>query len=178
MLSQAEHGTGWEKTLLVTTSRRLARSVAAQLVAQGKALPRWDAVKTVLTKGTMLAVVRSLEDGVELCNRFAPEHLELMVGSPRKWLRTVRNAGAVFVGRWSPEATGDFVAGPSHVLPTGGAATMFSGLTVDDFRRRQSVIAFTRADLKETLPAIEAFARIEGLDAHGRSARVRFGASK
>jgi histidinol dehydrogenase len=78
------------------------------------------------------------------------------------------------VGTWSPESAGDFVAGPSHVLPTGGSAAMFSGLTVDDFMRRSSFIAFTRADLKDALPAIEMFARIEGLDGHARSARLRF----
>jgi histidinol dehydrogenase len=80
----------------------------------------------------------------------------------------------VFVGQWTPESAGDFVAGPSHVLPTGGAASMFSGLTVDDFRKRSSVIAFTRQDLEQTLPHIEAFGRVEGLDAHARSAGIRF----
>ena len=83
-------------------------------------------------------------------------------------------SGAVFVGAWSPEAAGDFVAGPSHVLPTGGAASMFSGLSVDDFLRRTSVISFTRADLKDALPVIEAFGRVEGLDAHTKSAQIRF----
>jgi len=119
-------------------------------------------------------VVNTLDEGMELCNQFAPEHLEIMVREPRSWLRKVRAAGAVFCGAWTPEAVGDFVAGPSHVLPTGGTANMFSGLTVDDFRRRMSFVAYTRADLMETLPVIEAFSRVEGLDAHGRSARVRF----
>jgi histidinol dehydrogenase len=122
-------------------------------------------------------VVRSLREGIELCNRFAPEHLELMVRRPGRRVRSVTCAGAIFVGPWSPEPAGDFAAGPSHVLPTGGTAAMFSGLTADDFRRRSSVIAFTRRDLLDALPLIETFARIEGLDAHARSAAIRVRAS-
>ena len=91
-----------------------------------------------------------------------------------KVMKGVRSAGAVFAGPWTPESAGDFVAGPSHVLPTGGAANMFNGLTPDDFRRRHSFVSFTRADLAETKQAIEAFAQVEGLDAHGRAASIRF----
>ncbi|MEI6563465.1 MAG: histidinol dehydrogenase [bacterium] len=174
LLSQAEHGTGQEKAILVTTSNSLATKVANQLVAQVETLTRKSAIHKVLEKGTLIVVVNTLDEGMELCNQFAPEHLEIMVREPRSWLRKVRAAGAVFFGMWTPESVGDFVAGPSHVLPTGGTATMFSGLTVDDFRRRTSFMAFTRADLQETLPVIEAFGRVEGLDAHARAARVRF----
>jgi histidinol dehydrogenase len=122
----------------------------------------------------LVVVVNTLDEGMDLCNQFAPEHFEILVREPRSWLRKVRTAGAVFFGMWTPESVGDFVAGPSHVLPTGGTATMFSGLTVDDFRRRTSFMAFTRADLQETLPVIEAFGRVEGLDGHARAARIRF----
>ncbi|MCB1102058.1 MAG: histidinol dehydrogenase, partial [Kiritimatiellae bacterium] len=108
------------------------------------------------------------------CNTFAPEHFEIIVKEPRLWLKKVRRAGAVFVGPWTPECAGDFVAGPSHVLPTGGKAAMFSGLSVESFRRRTSFISFTRADLQEVLPYIESFADVEQLPAHGRSARIRF----
>lgn len=174
LLSQAEHGTGHEKALLVTTSGSLANKVCEQLLKQAETLTRKQAILKVLEKGTLVALVNTLGDGMELCNQFAPEHLEIMVREPRSWLRKVRAAGAVFIGAWTPESAGDFVAGPSHVLPTGGTATMFSGLTVDDFRRRTSFMAFTRADLQETLPVIEAFGRVEGLDAHARAARVRF----
>jgi len=174
LLAQAEHGTGHEKALLVTTSSSLANKVCEQLLKQAETLTRKQAVLKVLEKGTLVALVNTLGDGMELCNQFAPEHLEIMVREPRNWLRKVRAAGAVFIGAWTPESAGDFVAGPSHVLPTGGTATMFSGLTVDDFRRRTSFMAFTRADLQETLPVIEAFGRVEGLDAHARAARVRF----
>ena len=91
-----------------------------------------------------------------------------------KLMKGVRSAGAVFAGAWTPESAGDFVAGPSHVLPTGGAANMFNGLTPDDFRRRHSFVAFTKEDLAETKKTIEAFAEVEGLDAHGRAASIRF----
>ena len=174
LLSQAEHGTGLEKALLVTSSGELARSVQKELARQRQTLSRQEAIGKVMEKGMLLVVVNNLDEGMDLCNQFAPEHLEIMVKEPRNWLRKVRCAGAVFVGAWTPEAVGDFVAGPSHVLPTGGTATKFSGLTVDDFRRRTSFVSYTRADLQETLPVIEAFGRVEGLDAHARSARVRF----
>ena len=174
LLSQAEHGTGFEKALLVTTSHDLARNVQKELLRQRETLSRREAVRKVMEKGMLLVHVNTLDEGMELCNRFAPEHLEIMVREPRIWLRKVRAAGAVFVGTWTPEAVGDFVAGPSHVLPTGGSAAQFSGLTVDDFRRRSSYIAYTRADLQDALPFVEAFARVEGLDAHGRSAQARF----
>lgn len=174
LLSQAEHGTGKEKALLVTTSRDIAEAVAAELEKQASALDREAAVRRVMADGMLLVVAPDLEMGMSLCNDFAPEHFELLVRQPKRWLKKVRCAGAVFVGPWTPESAGDFVAGPSHVLPTGGSAAMFAGLTVDDFLRRTSFMAFTKADLRETLPVIEAFARVEGLDAHGRSARIRF----
>jgi histidinol dehydrogenase len=174
LLSQAEHGTGAEKALLVTPSRKLAEAVRDELLQQTETLSRKEQIRQVLARGTLIVVVDKLDDGMELCNRFAPEHLELHVREPRRWVEKVHSAGAVFVGAWTPESAGDFVAGPSHVLPTGGTAAMFSGLTVEDFRRRTSVITFTRADLKDVLPVIEAFGRVEGLDAHARSATIRF----
>lgn len=174
LLSQAEHGTGYEKCLLVTTSSLLAGQVQAELIRQAEILSRREMVQRVLAEGTLIVVVNHLDDGMELCNQFAPEHLEIIVNEPRVWLKKVKQAGAVFVGSCTPECVGDFAAGPSHVLPTGGTAAMFSGLTADDFRVRSSIIAYTRADLKEVLPLIEAFGRVEGLDAHVRSAGTRF----
>jgi len=174
LLSQAEHGTGMEKALLVTTSMELAKQVRAEIETQSRRLTRQKAVRKVMAGGILLVVVKTVGRGMDLCNEFAPEHLELMVRHPGNWLKKVRRAGAVFVGRWSPVPSGDFVAGPSHVLPTGGTAAMFSGLTVDDFRRRTSFVSFTRADLRRALPTIEAFGRVEGLDAHIASARMRF----
>ena len=178
LLSQAEHGTGSEKALFVTSSAKLAEEVRVELIAQAEALPRTKIIHRVLKEGLLLVVVKTLDDGMDLMNQFAPEHFELVVREPRSWLRKVKSAGAVFVGPWTPECAGDFVAGPSHVLPTGGSAKMFSGLTVDDFQRRTSVIAFTQADLKEALPHIEAFGRVEDLAGHAMSARIRFQSGK
>ena len=173
LLSQAEHGTGWERALLVTPSMRLAIRVRTELEIQVGKLSRRRAARRVMRRGMLLIVVRDLVEGMDVCNRFAPEHLELMVKNPRQWLKKVRNAGAVFLGPWSPESAGDFAAGPSHVLPTGGTASKFSGLTVDDFRKRTSVIAFTRRDLHDALFVIQQFGDIEGLDGHARAAEIR-----
>lgn len=174
LLSQAEHGTGHEKALLVTPSATLAQAVQREVRRQAAYLTRQEAVRKVMEQGMLIVVVKTLDEGMALCNQFAPEHLEIMVREPKIWVLKVRNAGAVFIGAWSPECAGDFVAGPSHVLPTGGAAAMFPGLTVEDFRKRISVIALTRADLMDVLPVIEGIGGVEGLDGHVRSARVRF----
>ena len=174
LLSQAEHGTGSEKALLVTTSQKQAEAVRAEVLKQAAALSRSEPVAQVLEKGMLLVVVKNMADGMKLCNLFAPEHMELIVGNPEKWVDKVVNAGALFIGEWTPESVGDFAAGPSHVLPTGGTAAYFSGLTVEDFRRRVSLIQFTREDLVDVLPVVEAFGRVETLDGHARSATIRF----
>ena len=124
--------------------------------------------------GMLSAIVPSVDKGLELINAFAPEHFELIVRNAARYLPKVSHAGAVFIGPWTPESAGDFVAGPSHVLPTGGAARMFSGLTAETFRKRTSFVEFTQADLAATRQAIETFGAIEGLDAHGYAATVRF----
>ena len=175
LLSQAEHGSGWEKSLLVTSSRSFAEEVKRELLAQTETLSRKALIQRVIDRdGILFAVTPTLAEGLELVNRFAPEHFEIMCRDALKLMKGVRSAGAVFAGAWTPESAGDFVAGPSHVLPTGGAANMFNGLTPDDFRRRHSFVAFTQADLAETRRTIEAFAAVEGLDAHGRAASIRF----
>lgn len=174
LLSQAEHGSGHERALLATDSSALAAAVQQELAAQIPQLSRAALVRRMLPKGVLLVVTPTLDASVELCNRFAPEHLELMVRKPRGLVSRMRAAGAIFVGSWTPEPAGDFVAGPSHVLPTGGAARMFSGLTVEDFRRRSSVIEYTSRDLAAALPVIKTFGAVEGLDAHSRSATIRF----
>lgn len=174
LLSQAEHGTGSEKALLVTTSQKQAEAVRAEILKQAKSLSRSEPVAQVMEKGMLLVVVKNMSDGMKLCNLFAPEHMELIVKTPEKWVDKVENAGALFIGEWTPESVGDFAAGPSHVLPTGGTAAYFSGLTVEDFRRRISLIQFTKEDLEDTLPVVEAFGRVETLDGHARSATIRF----
>lgn len=173
LLSQAEHGTGSEKALLVTTSEKIAKAVRAELDAQAKTLTRKGPVTKVLARGCILAVVPNIGKGIELCNRFAPEHMEVITKNAEKVAEKIHTAGAIFMGPWTPEAVGDFAAGPSHVLPTGGTAAFFSGLTVEDFRRRISLIHFTKEDLKETVSVVEAFGRVETLDAHARSATIR-----
>ena len=175
LLSQAEHGSGWEKSLLVTQSKAFAEEVKRALFAQTETLSRKSLIQRVIDRdGILFAVTPTVEEGLELVNRFAPEHFEIMCKDALKLMKGVRSAGAVFAGAWTPESAGDFVAGPSHVLPTGGAANMFNGLTPDDFRRRHSFVAFTKGDLAQTKSTIEAFARVEGLDAHGRAATIRF----
>ncbi len=175
ILSQAEHGSGWEKSLCVCTSQAFAEEVKAEVLRQTKTLSRCEIIKEVIDRdGILIVVAKNVKEGLEVVNAFAPEHFEIMTKDALKVMKGVLSAGAVFVGPWTPESAGDFVAGPSHVLPTGGAANMFNGLTPDDFRRRHSYVAFTQADLKETKSTIEAFAAVEGLDAHGRAATVRF----
>ncbi|MFO7534272.1 MAG: histidinol dehydrogenase [Kiritimatiellia bacterium] len=176
LLSQAEHGTGHEKALLVTDSLPFAEAVRKALLEQAQRLGRAPAIAEVMKRGGILfAVVGDLEEGVALCNEFAPEHLELMVRNPGRLLPRITRAGAVFLGPWTPECVGDYTAGPSHVLPTGGTAALFSGLTVNDFVRRISVVRYSRAALMRALPIIEVFGRVEGLDAHAASGKARFG---
>lgn len=174
LLSQAEHGSGHEKAVLVTTSRRIAIATAREVERQAARLGRRAHVEKVLKNGTALVVVPSIDDGIELCNRLAPEHLEVMTRSPRSLRKRLTRAGAIFEGPWSPEPAGDFAAGPSHVLPTGGTAASFSGLTAETFRRRTSLLAISRSGLRAMAPSIQAFAEMEGLDAHGRSGAIRF----
>ena len=173
LLSQAEHGTGSEKALLVTTSEKMAKAVRVELEIQSAKLIRQKPIAEVLARGCLLIVVENVEMGIELCNRFAPEHMEVIVKNAERVAAKIYRAGAIFIGPWTPEAVGDFAAGPSHVLPTGGTAAFFSGLTVEDFRRRVSLIHFTKEDLKETVFVVEAFGRVETLDAHARSATIR-----
>ena len=175
LLSQAEHGSGYEKSLCVCTSAKQAEAIRAEVLRQTETLSRKTLVQRVIDRdGILIVVSKGVAEGLEVVNRFAPEHFEIMTKDALKVMKGVRSAGAVFAGAWTPESAGDFVAGPSHVLPTGGAANMFNGLTPDDFRRRHSFVAFTQKDLAETKSTIEAFAAVEGLDGHGRAATIRF----
>ncbi len=175
LLSQAEHGSGWERSLCVCTSESDATAIRDEILRQMPLLSRRALVERVIEReGILIAVAPDVASGLEAVNRFAPEHFEIMTADALETMKGVRAAGAVFAGAWTPESAGDFAAGPSHVLPTGGAANMFSGLTPDDFRRRHSFVAFTQSDLAATRATIEAFAAVEGLDAHGRAASIRF----
>lgn len=175
ILSQAEHGTGREQAILLTDDPALPEKVKKEILDQAKTLGRSAAVAKVLEKGVFLVQVKDLAMAAELASRYAPEHLEVMTRNPRQVARKITCAGAIFLGHWTPEPLGDFVAGPSHVLPTGGAARYFSGLTIEQFFRRTSLLEYGRDAFLKELPLVEAFAQAEGLDAHGRSASIRRG---
>ncbi len=173
LLAQSEHGSGHERVWLVTTSGKLLRAVSQAVMRQLASLPRRDFIQRSL-ENAWLIQVRSVEQAVELANSLAPEHCEVMTRSARKISEKILTAGAIFIGPWSPTVLGDYVAGPSHTLPTGGAGRSFAGLTVDQFQRRTSVVEYNRNSLKRALPVIKKFAELEGLGAHGASADVRF----
>jgi histidinol dehydrogenase len=172
MLAQAEHGSGHERVWLVTPSARLLRSVEKELKKQLRKQSRRDYIEKAM-ENAWLIQVPALADGVELANRLAPEHCEVMTRNARKLSKGIITAGAIFLGHNSPTVLGDYVAGPSHTLPTGGAGASFPGLTVDQFQRRTSVVEYDRAALKRALPAVRKFAELEGLSAHGTSAELR-----
>ena len=173
LLAQAEHGSGHERVWLVTTSGKFLKAVAQEIDRQLPKLTRRDFIKKALDNNSYLIQVATLADGVALANQLAPEHCEIMTRAARKVSEGILTAGAIFLGSWSPTVLGDYVAGPSHTLPTGGAGASFAGLTVDQFQRRTSVVEYNRAALKKALPAVKKFAELEGLSAHGQSAAVR-----
>ena len=173
LLAQAEHGSGHERVWLVTTSLKILRSVEKEIAKQLPKLLRREFIQRALDQNGWLIQVKTLTDAVALTNRLAPEHCEVMTRNPRKVSEGIVTAGAIFLGDWSPTVLGDYVAGPSHALPTGGAGASFAGLTVDQFQRRTSVVEYNRAALKKSLVAVKKFAELEGLDAHGQSAAIR-----
>ncbi len=175
LLAQAEHGSGREKIYLVATSSEILAQVASELRTQIQVLGRAEKTQRVLDQGFLAIEVASLEQAVEIANYVAPEHLELLVAdSAAKFLtRAITTAGAIMIGQHTPTALGDFVAGPSHVLPTGRAGRFFSGLRVTDFLRRTSLIQYDRASVKKAEPIVSAIAGMERLDAHARSVRIR-----
>lgn len=171
LLAQAEHGRD-SVALLLTDSGALLNAVAREIEKQASTLPRGAILKNSL-RDSSLVLVRNMTEAVRLANAFASEHVSLQVKNPRALAPKLLTAGAIFLGGWSPVAVGDFLAGPSHELPTGGAGKSFAGLTADQFQRRTSVVELDRRSLVRSVAAVEAFARVEGLDAHGRSARIR-----
>jgi histidinol dehydrogenase len=172
LLAQAEHDRE-ARAILVTTSTQLAAAVAAEVEAQLATLPRKAIAEHALAHHGAAVIVDSLDAAVEFANRYAPEHLELDVADARAVAARCTTAGAIFVGQWSSEAAGDYVAGANHVLPTGGAARYASPLGVHDFRKRTSVVEYTREAAIAHADDIAALAACEGLDAHGRSALRR-----
>jgi len=136
-------------------------------------LARREFIERALAAGAWLIQVKTVADGVALANQIAPEHCEVMTRQEKKVSEGILTAGAIFLGPCSPTVLGDYVAGPSHTLPTGGAGASFAGLTVDQFQQRTSLVEYNRASLKKALPAVKKFAELEGLDAHGASALAR-----
>lgn len=173
LLAQAEHGSGQERVWLVTTSGKLLKAVEREINKQLRSLERREFAEKALGNNGSLIQVKTLADGVALANRLAPEHCEVLTRRPKDASRGILTAGAIFLGPWSPTVLGDYVAGPSHTLPTGGAGASFAGLTIDQFQRRTSVVEYSRASLRKALPAVRKFAEIEGLSAHGKSAQMR-----
>jgi histidinol dehydrogenase len=173
MLAQAEHGTGNERVWLVTTSGNLLKAVEKQIERQITKLPRREFIRQVLNRNGWLLLVKTLADALALVNQLAPEHCEVMTRGAGELSRRIQTAGAIFLGPYSPTVLGDYVAGPNHTLPTGGAGASFAGLTIDQFQRRTSVVQYNRAALRRALTAVRKFAELEGLNAHGKSAEIR-----
>ena len=172
LLAQAEHG-GDSVVGFVTNSSRLLKQVEKEVARQLKRLSRSEYIGESLRKAGFAVLVRSIDDAIKICNEFAPEHLSLVVKDERRRLGEIRTAGAIYLGNISAIAVGDFLAGPSHTLPTGGAGKSFSGLRADQFQRRTSIVKMDKASVKKSLSVVQEFARMEGLDAHGESVRLR-----
>ena len=172
LLSQAEHDT-LASAILVTNSKETAKAVAVAVDEQLENLARKEIAKESLARFGAIMIVPDLDAAIELSNRIAPEHLELQVKDPLAYLGRIRNAGAVFMGSFTPEPVGDYIAGPNHVLPTAGTARFSSALSVDNFIKKTSIIQYSRAALKREARDIIRLAEIEGLGAHANSVKVR-----
>lgn len=172
LLSQAEHD-ALAQALLVTTDRALAVAVANAVEAQLAELPRGEIAGASWRDHGGMLVVRDLEEAVEVVDRVAPEHLQLMLADPETFALRIRHAGAVFLGAHTPEVVGDYVGGPNHVLPTGGTARFASGLAVHDFLKRTTWLACDADNLRRLAPAALTLARAEGLEAHARAIEYR-----
>lgn len=156
LLAQGEHFMG--TSILVTTSKTLAKTVKSQ----------------IKIKNGFIVLVKNLEEAVEVVNRIAPEHLQILIKNPQRIIKKIKNAGAIFIGPYTPTTVGDYVAGPSHVLPTGGTARFFSGLGIDDFIKSSHLISYSKKALEKAKESIEKISAIEGLPKHLESVKVRF----
>jgi histidinol dehydrogenase len=161
LISQAEHGENG-RFILITTSKLIAEKVDVLIKEQA-----------ALLQGKEILVVKTLDEAVSIVNQIAPEHLELHVCEPQRLAKSVKNAGAIFLGEYSPVAVGDYIAGPNHVLPTGGMARVLSPLSVDDFLKKSSVICYSKKGLKKVRKSLSLLADLEGMDAHKKSLLIR-----
>jgi len=172
LLSQAEHDE-LASSILITTDRSFGEQVAAEVERQLAALSREAIARASWENYGAIIIAGTLDEAITFSNRIAPEHLELAVADPFAILSRITNAGAIFMGHWTPEAAGDYLAGPNHTLPTGGTARFFSPLSVDDFVKKSSIVCFSEAGLRRLGSDIVRIAGLEGLEAHGRSVSIR-----
>jgi len=177
LLSQAEHDE-LASSILITTSREIAEKTEAEVERQLATLTRKEIARKALDRFGAIVLVNDLKEAAEISNSIAPEHLELAVENPFELLALIRNAGAIFLGHYTPESVGDYIAGPNHVLPTGGTARFFSPLSTDSFMKKSSLIFYTREGLDKVAEAVMQIADVEGLEAHGNTIRVRMAGKK
>ena len=173
LLSQAEHDK-MASAVLVTDSLDLAKAVQVEIERQLELLPRKEIARVSIDNNGKIIVAEDLEKVIEVSNKIAPEHLELIVDNPFDYLDKITNAGSIFMGRYCPEALGDYFAGPNHTLPTSGTARFFSPLSVDDFIKKTQYTYYTKQALSKVYDDVAYFAEKEGLSAHAKSATVRF----
>ena len=173
LMSQAEHDK-LASAILITTSKELVKNVDKELVRQVEDLPRKDIIKSSLDNYGGAVIVDSIKEGINLSNKIAPEHLEVLVDNPLEQLPNIKNAGSIFLGEYTPEPLGDYMSGTNHVLPTGGTAKFYSALGVYDFIKHSAFSYYPQAVLGTFKDDIMKFAHLEGLDAHANSIKVRF----
>jgi len=172
LLAQAEHDP-LAASILLTTESRLAAALPQEITRQLRENPRAEICMTSLQNWGLIVICNDLESCIKLSNRFAPEHLELLIENPHSIVEKTHNAGAIFIGHWSPEAVGDYLAGPNHTLPTSGTARFSGALGVETFMKNTSLIEFTKTAFDETSDAVMELAKSEGLHSHGESIKIR-----
>ena len=173
LLSQAEHDE-MATSILITNSEILAKNVEKKLYKFLKDLPRKNIASKSIKNRSAIIITKNIEEGITLANKISPEHLEIMVNNPMELLPKIKNAGAIFLGKYTPEAIGDYIAGPNHTLPTGGTARFYSPLSVDNFIKKSSIISMNKNGLKEVYKEAMLLAEMEGLIAHKESINIRF----
>jgi len=172
LLSQAEHDE-MASAILITDSMKTARAVQKELTQQLPSLKRREIAERSISKYGAVIVTRGIKEALRLANEIAPEHLEVMTERPMDLLPMIENAGAIFLGQWTPEPIGDYLAGPNHTLPTGGTARFFSPLGVYDFVKRSSLLCFTKEGFLKLAKTVTVLADVEGLSGHSNAVKVR-----
>ena len=172
MLAQAEHDP-LASAILITTDKKLAEELPHEIQRQLVNHPRLEICKKSIEEWGLIIICEDLDSCIRLSNSFAPEHLELLVENPKKISEKIKNAGAIFIGSWSPEAIGDYLGGPNHTLPTSGTARFSSALGVETFMKNTSLIDFSKEAFNETKNSVIELAKSEGLHSHAESIRIR-----